>query len=655
MDVKGANPFLFTEDDNPSNAATSNPFLFGDDDYQDGGMSNENPFLSQSATASITPITTNPFAFDPMDLEPAEAEIPNNIQTNVIDFATSTANYIETQANVPISAQNFVTTTADYIETQSNVPILPQSFAASTQNYIETQTTVQVTAPSQDFFSSNNSINQDVLINISGTGTSPQKPTELNLAFTNQVANSAGPPRPPPPRPPTSKETQDLLMSVMGAMDATSSHLLDRIPPTRTPSPVSMRDLRSPSPTVDAGSEDLLDVSDDKPPVADSNTNDLLSLNTNKPVSNNLSQPTVPTRPNPPIRPPRPVPPQKPPPPATNVVNAQLTKDINSSVVNQNSAPPKPPPPAAAVQSPAQQIRAQDEMMDFFTVENAPPPQPKPPATKADILNLYNAPSAKQQETKPAVTDLLIDNLPENDVIDNNNSVFIETVNNVTEPVEVVENQVQEPVKDNFISPEPSQNDFQLDTSDSQSKGSVSSVTFNPFAATEDNNQHISPVKQNEVFIQENSAPIGNAFQPESTTPLENNIFQPEPIVETATNQSNPTMDIFGTTPAIVPTNDAFGTQAKASDEFDAFAEKFESVKDENKNTAFDAFGGNDAWGNDASANTDAGGGFGAEESFDAFLALQEPPSVPQSTPARISTAGSQESDEDKDFSVFIK
>lgn len=47
--------------------------------------------------------------------------------------------------------------------------------------------------------------------------------------------------------------------------------------------------------------------------------------------------------------------------------------------------------------------------------------------------------------------------------------------------------------------------------------------------------------------------------------------------------------------------------------------------------------------------------GFGAEENFDAFLSMNEPPPVPQGTPARFSQQQSAESDEEPDFSIFIK
>jgi hypothetical protein len=47
--------------------------------------------------------------------------------------------------------------------------------------------------------------------------------------------------------------------------------------------------------------------------------------------------------------------------------------------------------------------------------------------------------------------------------------------------------------------------------------------------------------------------------------------------------------------------------------------------------------------------------GFGADESFDAFLSMNEPPPVPQGTPARFSRQESAESDKEPDFSIFIK
>lgn len=320
-----ANPFLFTEDEYTSpHSNASNPFLMNDN-FQVEAECVENPFLAQAAGNS-----TNPFAFDPEELEAAESSY------------------------VPYTFQSAVTTQA-FVTAHTTVP---------TQNFADT-----FRPPSND-------------------GVLPQKPTDLDLKYTNTVANAQdgtkeGGRGPPPPRPPPSKETQDLLMSVMGAMDATSSHLLDRIPPTRTPSPVSMRDLHSPSPTPEPTFGDLLDVSDAKTqneqkPVESS---DLLMLGENdeqtnashdilgsvvdkvcdinqnpssaSPVkslsataspkvspraspraspagSRRASQEQVkPSRPAPPVRPPRPLPPQKPPPPA-------IINQVNLSTIKKN-------------------------------------------------------------------------------------------------------------------------------------------------------------------------------------------------------------------------------------------------------------------------------------------------------------------------------
>lgn len=550
-----ANPFLFTEDDYTSpHSATSNPFLVNDD-FQ---AETDNPFLSQSSN-----VTTNPFAFDPEELES-----------------------VEPQAFVAVAASN-----------------------------------------DHNFFS----VNENTF---SSPNTIPQKPTDLDLKYTNTVESSVVSDEKrhvamPPPRPPPSKETQDLLMSVMGAMDATSSHLLDRIPPTRTPSPVSMRDLHSPSPTPDPNFGDLLDVSDAKPPETNhSTTNDLLSLSQENVCDINQNPPLVeakekPVRPSPPSRPPRPQPPQKPPPP------------------QQPQRPSKPPPPptVAKAKSPA------DEMMDMFGSEQIAPAQlPKTKATKDDILNLYNKP-----KVEPIVKDLLFDDAIEEEKAQVDSDVTMEdafeSVSKVAEPVvteiieqsieKVAETVVAEPaqvVQDAFLSPEP-QNDMQMDTSDSQSKDSISSSTFNPFASSEETVIQKSPTK--------------------SVDTIDNNVFQEQPVLlDNAPFQIH--QEIIQPTQVTI-TKKPF----TATDSFDSFAQKFESAKEgEAKDAGLDAFsnGNDDAWGsgNSGIAGFDSSSGFEADGTFDAFLAMKEPPAVPQSTPNRLERAGS-ESDEDKDFSVFIK
>lgn len=195
---KGANPFLFAEDEYESApCAVSNPFLMADDAGLEPAT-NDNPFLSQTAVTMVA-ATTNPFAFDPIDLCPAEAQ-------PALDFTSTTQlSYTTGYTNA------FMNIVDDFQPEPATVE--------PTVAYVPEPANICVTSP-------------------------PQKPTELHLMYSNSVSigddnvgatgvRNGGPGRPPPPRPPPSKETQDLFMSVMGAMDATSSHLLDKIPPTR--------------------------------------------------------------------------------------------------------------------------------------------------------------------------------------------------------------------------------------------------------------------------------------------------------------------------------------------------------------------------------------------------------------------------------------
>ncbi|KAF9808921.1 hypothetical protein SFRURICE_000967 [Spodoptera frugiperda] len=128
------------------------------------------------------------------------------------------------------------------------------------------------------------------------------KPTELDLVaatldhpFSNEEEDQSHhlPARPLPP------ETQNLILTVTGQMEFTSSHLLDRIPPTRTPSPVSVRDIHSPSPTPE-------------PEHVDEPLGDNFDINRNKPTRPPPARPPPATRPPPPRpQPPRPPPQQR--------------------------------------------------------------------------------------------------------------------------------------------------------------------------------------------------------------------------------------------------------------------------------------------------------------------------------------------------------
>lgn len=203
-------------------------------------------------------------------------------------------------------------------------------------------------------------------------------------AYENQI-----PVRPVPP----SRTTQDLILSVSDQLDQTSSHMLDRIPVTRTPSPVSMRDLHSPSPTP--GFEDLLDIADELTDDMQSQPKFAAMSNDNPFAS--FAEPEVPkpkvepARPPPPRPiPPRPTPPRRPSPP---------------QVVGAPQRPPaRPAPPQSEV-----------DLFDMFGSE-APAEVKKAPGPKSnqDILNLFAVGTAVQTikaDPAPPNADLLCDDI----------------------------------------------------------------------------------------------------------------------------------------------------------------------------------------------------------------------------------------------------
>lgn len=224
-----------------------------------------------------------------------------------------------------------------------------------------------------------------------------------STADEEEESKKGPPPRPLPP------QTQELITTVSNQMDETSSELLGRIPATRSPSPVSMRDLHSPSPTPDSGLADLLDCSD-----SGSSANiqgfdvDLIGSGSNAVLNDNPfgiptgignlqgAAPIVPPAKQQPPRPPppRPAPPRPAPPsaPGHQPQPPPPPRPAPPAVLAQNDNPP-PPPPAS-------------DSDDLFMFGTAPPPKPPPPKTKEDILSLFDKPT--QPVAKP---DLLSDDL----------------------------------------------------------------------------------------------------------------------------------------------------------------------------------------------------------------------------------------------------
>lgn len=348
-----ANPFLMDDDFSVENVndAASNPFLI----QSDGQNDTENPFAAQA---------NNPFAgFGDEDLGSAQ-----------------------------VTSDAPPTTVAD---------IFMVSTGAAEGNSLHT------VDPAMSFFGT--TINEDDPPQVSEV-----KHPQLAQFDDGKDAYSSeeelGKKKLPPGRPvPPSQTTQDLIFAVADQLDQASSQMLGRLPATRTPSPVSMRDLHSPSPIPDAAMADLLDVSDDsQPPTSQSGAFDVdLMGGANDNPFAPTSTPNLhgvapappaakpqPTRPPPP----RPVPPRPTPPAVTNI----------------QQQPVQPTPPQTAPQS------QEPDLFDMFGDSTPKPVKPPPPKTKEDILSLFSAPKTQPQpqQIQPDLLsgDILLDNIASTEV-----------------------------------------------------------------------------------------------------------------------------------------------------------------------------------------------------------------------------------------------
>lgn len=208
----------------------------------------------------------------------------------------------------------------------------------------------------------------------------PVVPPQATIVAVEEPSDSAKkgpPPRPTPPNP----TTQDLISSVADQLDQNSSHLLDRIPKTRTPSPVSMRDLHTPSPTPETANLLMSDILDSNSACSALRSDNPFADVEDEPVYQPPAEQNIPPRP----------------------------------------APPRPSPPEQTVELP---LEAEADLFDFGT-NTAPKPQI--PKSNQDILSLFAAPKAEPQKQDLLTSDILLmdniapmqSNLPTQQVIPN--------------------------------------------------------------------------------------------------------------------------------------------------------------------------------------------------------------------------------------------
>lgn len=230
-----ANPFLFMEEESSADTASdafSNPFLVEDDGEDDG--TSDNPFFSQA---------NNPFA----DFGGAADEIMAAITTTA-SFMDSTDTLTQTGASLFLADDEIDDPAEDAAMSFFGTTINESDGLAFPKPHELTILNIQ------------NTLLDDV----------------VSYSSEEELKKKA----PPRPVPPPSHATQQLITSLADQMDQTSSNLLNRIPVTRTPSPVNMRDLHSPSPTPD-NMGDLLDVSDSSRQQQQESHNNIFDLGQN--------------------------------------------------------------------------------------------------------------------------------------------------------------------------------------------------------------------------------------------------------------------------------------------------------------------------------------------------------------------------------------
>ncbi|XP_067011796.2 protein stoned-B [Anabrus simplex] len=585
---KGGNPFLMediTDYSNPTSqldtgngaGLSSNPFLSSNDFSIP--VSSENPFLSSltEETVSASPFTTSSTTSSTNPFAQFTTDYSSGHDTSTMDFFGGTSMASSAVETAPTSTSlaytNIFATTDVNPITSTADDLFGITESAVTSTSTQPQGHQQRMSGGVDLLESAGDFCKETSDILSGSVV-----VEDSSSRTSTPKGGGPPRRPPPPRPPPSKETKDLILSVTGAMEATSSHLLDRLQATRTPSPTPIRDLHSPSPTPDAPFSDFLGVGGSEMPPAKlpsfPSNPDLNLLGDMEEAPAHRQPPPVPAVPQRPPKPERPGRPQ----------------------------PPKRPP------------EPQADFMDIFggeepaAVSQPAPPPPAPVNTNADILGLFDAPPPSSQPSAMEVTTTMTSASMGADLL--------------------LGDDFGAPMKEQPVEP--------------QEMNLLASSPIAEFISEPE--RQLTPV-----------AATTTATTDISSTPQE--LFQ----------------DMMEASPAPMPVQTAPAVSATMGDEFDAFAAKFESVAKEEpqemhivEGDPFDPFAASaattamdtsgDVWGAPSEPTEGKQSvGFGAEESFDAFLSMNEPPPVPQSTPARFNREGSKDSDEGHDFAIFIK
>lgn len=396
-----ANPFLMSDlevgdTQVSSNNGSFNPFLSGGADFAASEI--ENPFMSTFATTNAN---TNPFAFSG-EAAPSSSPFFDAPQPQSTTTTQPPVQSYENIFSTPVNGHATNEMANDFFGGFTNTPE-PQSTHA-VPSYPSARSSVDHTPFLMDNVNLFGSDPLDMPMSRDGSGAStpkgapPRRPPPPG-------GPSHGPP-PPRPGPPPSKETQDLILSVTGAMEATSSHLLDRLQATRTPSPTLIRDLDSPSPTPDMFG-DLLGVDD----VHKGQTKHVVEeMNFLGDMDDDVMPTITPMQPNNmiPIAPmPHSVPPVVPVAPSAQVPPVPPAAAVHPP----RPLPPRPPERPERPKAPPPVSLAQDNIMQLNTMDQAPvsvtaAAEVNPPDKPAEVNGLFGLQPEETRSARPSEPEL---------------------------------------------------------------------------------------------------------------------------------------------------------------------------------------------------------------------------------------------------------
>lgn len=584
-----ANPFLMGDLDIggtqvSSTNASFNPFLSSNVDFSTTDI--ENPFMSTINNGSST--NTNPFAFTEADSNQTSSDFFSSITPEADKTSQSSTQVFDNIFHT--SSNNTITNGAgndffgSFIETSQSQP--------SSVVQTSARSSIDQTHP---FINNNTNL----------FGIDPLDVTSSREGSGTNTPKGVPPKRPPPPgvppRPglPPSKETKDLILSVTGAMEATSSDLLDRLQATRTPSPTPIRDLNSPSPTPDVFG-DLLGVDDIN---QDSLQKPVQEFNLLGDMGGDI-MPMTKTEESTHIVPIAPVPSSVPP-----VIPVTPTAQITSVPAVSSAPPPRPlpPRPPERPKAPPAFSSAQENIIDFSEPPKRPPPprqeEPSSLHDPVDILNTHTGPlhhsrvsepeldfTAMSQssdttsnanfESSPSFTKPEFDNNTSTkftSVFDTQDVISVESkpVVGVTPEVTDVSSSVPEPIMTSSIFEEKQQSStFPSSPFDQTTNGNEDTSFAAGFVS-----EMITSVKEVSPLVTDNS--LFGVHDVQANDLFYNNTdtsaFPPQ-----NSDLFPPTETILHTTP-VVPSQpfNIFGESDNAkpkADDFDAFTAKFESA-----------------------------------------------------------------------------